>query len=60
METHLATKKTSTHCSVFNSDNFPNLMHGNIGKKISFTFKVAHKGTEVTFLLTFGSQRTDH
>lgn len=60
MKTHLATDIASTHCGVFNSDNFPNLIHGNTGKKISFTFKAAHKGTEVIFLLTFGSQRTDH
>lgn len=58
METHLATNKASTHCGVFNSDNFRNLICGNIAKKISFTFKKAHKGTEVKCMLAFSSWRS--
>ena len=57
MESHLATNKASTHCGVLNFDNFPNLIQGNIGKKIPFTFKMACKGIEVKFVLTFSSQR---
>lgn len=57
METHLATNKASTHCGVLNFDNFPNLIHGNTGKKIFFTFKMAHNDTEVKFVLTFSSQK---
>lgn len=53
METHFATNKTSTHCGVLNFDNLPNLIYGNIGKKISFTFKIAHKGIEIKLMLTF-------
>lgn len=52
METHFATNKTSNHCGVLNFDNFPNLIYGNVGKKISFTFKIAHKGIEIKLVLT--------
>lgn len=58
METHLATNKASTHCGVFNSDNFHNLVCGNTGKKISFTFKKAHKCIEVKCVLAFNSWRS--
>lgn len=56
METHLATNKASTNCGMLNFDNFPNLIYRNIGKKISFTFKMACEGIDVKFMLTFGSQ----
>lgn len=53
MENHFATNKTSTRCGVLNFDNFPNLIYGNVGKKISFTFEIAHKGIEIKLVLTF-------
>lgn len=57
----MATNKASTHCSVFNSDNFPNLIHRNIGKIISFTFKelIKEQKQHSCLLLAHKEQITD-